>query len=164
MSEHNIKWYEDDNLTIFFSEAPKVSVRYIVPSMTSLEKQSIKRYPFINKKDLKVAIFDSKKEKCYKFTIHKDYVFDGATIPRFFWRIIGSPTDNNFLISSLCHDVLCENHSYIDNDRQLSSNVFRALLIAAGVSGLKANIMFFAVDNFQRFCGWERDKQSKKVS
>ena len=60
--------------------------------------------------------------------------------------------------------MLCENHSYIDNDRQLSSNVFRALLIAAGVSGLKANIMFFAVDNFQRFCGWERDKQSKKVS
>ena len=81
-----------------------------------------------------------------------------------FWRVIGSNANNEFLIAALVHDVLCENHSYIDNDRELSSKVFRALLIASGVGEVKANIMYSAVDLYQHFCGWECDKQSKKVS
>lgn len=156
MSEHNIKWYEDDNLTIFFSEAPKVSVRYIVPSMTSLEKQSIKRYPFINKKDLKVAIFDSKKEKCYKFTIHKDYCYDGCTIPRFAWSLIGVSKENNCgLIASLVHDYLTTNRELINNDRALSTNVFNALLIAGGMNTVRRFIMKNCVACYQTlFCKW----------
>ena len=148
-----IEWYKSDKLSIFFSDTPHVCVRYVLPSMTKIERQSIKRFPFICKTKLEVALFDHKKEKSFKFIIPKDYCYDGATIPRLFWRVIGSNTDNSFLIAALIHDVLCENHKYIDNDRELSSRVFKALLIASGVSEIKAGIMFSAVDVFQKIWG-----------
>ena len=149
-----IDWACDENVLICFDRVPVVQVRVINPTMNKLERQSVKRYPFENKKALKVLIYDHKKFKQYNFTIRENYCFDGATIPRLFWRVIGSSTDNQFLVAALIHDVLCENHKYIDNDRELSSQVFRALLIASGVSEIKANIMYLAVDTFQRFQNW----------
>lgn len=155
MSEHNIIWYEDGELAIFFDTMPRVAVRYIVPSMTSLEKQSVKKFPFINKKDLNVVIFDRKKEKCYKFTIKKDYCYDGASIPRFFWRIIGANTDNKFLIPALIHDTLCERKEVIENDRALSTNVFNALLHTEDVNSFKRFLMKNSVACYQTlFCKW----------
>lgn len=154
MEKPNIKWYEDDELTIGFSDAPHVCVRYILPSSTPDEVKSIKKYPFICKTTLKVKLFDHEKEEIYNFTIPKGYCYDGATINRFFWRIIGSKTDNTFLIGALIHDWMCEQKDCVNNDRNFSSRVFRALLIAGGVSEFKAQIMYLAVDNFQRFCGW----------
>ena len=106
------------------------------------------------KTTLKVWLFDHVKSKSYSFTIPKGYCFDGATIPRFLWRVIGSKTDNTFLIAALIHDILCENHGYVNNDRNFSSKVFRALLISGGVGKVKAQVMYLAVDNFQRFCKW----------
>lgn len=151
-----IDWACDENVLIAFDREPVVMVRVIHPEMTKFERQSAMRYPFVCKKPLKVLIYDHKKFKQYEFVIRENYCFDGATIPRFFWRIIGSNASNEFLVAALIHDVLCENHQYIDNDRELSSKVFRALLVASGVSKLKAQIMFLAVDNFQKIMGkWE---------
>lgn len=154
MEKANVKWFSNDKLAIFFSEVPRVCVRYITPFMTDKEIESIKRYPFINKKELHVTLFDHIKKKTYKFTVPKGYCYDGATIPRFFWRIIGSNTDNTFLIPALIHDVLCEHHEYVDNDRAFSSKVFNALLEAGEVNGFKRFIMKNSVDLFQRFCDW----------
>ena len=64
-------------------------------------------------------------------------------------------TDNKFLIAALVHDVLCENHHYINNDREFSSKVFNALLEVAEVPAFKRFLMKNSVDFFQRFCGWE---------
>lgn len=147
-----IDWACDSDVLISFDKEPVVAVRVIKPDMSTLEKKSITKYPFVCKKPLKVMIWDNKKFKQYIFTIKENYCFDGATIPRFFWRVIGSNASNEFLIAALIHDVLCENHHYIDNDRELSSKVFRALLIASGVSELKANIMYTAVNVFQAVC------------
>lgn len=148
-----IEWYKDDKLKILFSDIPYVSMRYSVPSMTDAEIKSIKKYPFINKRDLKVRI---EADKNYEFTIPKGYCFDGATIPRAFWRIIGAPTDNSFLIAALVHDVLCENHNYIDNNRKLSTEIFNALLETSKVGKFKRFLMKNSVDIFQKFfCGWE---------
>ena len=36
----------------------------------------------------------------------KGFVFDGASIPRFFWRIIGHPLDHEFIRAVLLHDGL----------------------------------------------------------
>ena len=135
---------------------PRVAVRYVVPSMTTLEKQSVKRFPFINKRDLNVAIFDHKKEKCYKFIIKKDYVFDGASIPKFFHRVIGANTDNSFLIPALIHDTICERKDVIDNDRELSTNVFNALLYTEDVCSFKRFLMKNCVACYQTlFCKWK---------
>lgn len=149
-----IKWYQDKNLGIFFGSIPEVSMRVVLPVMSETDKNTILKFPFFNDKKLDVELFDYKKNKKYSFSIPKAYVWDGATIPRAFWRLIGSKTDPKFLIPSLIHDVLCENHGYIDNDRYFSTLVFERLLYVSGVNGFSRWMIKHSVDNYQKFCGW----------
>ena len=159
LMKKQIDWACDEYVLITFDKEPVVQVRVIKPDMTPIQKKSIAKYPFCCKKPLRVLIYDNKKFRQYNFEIKENYCWDGMTIPRFAWSLIGiSREDSRGLVAGLIHDVLCENHNYIDNDRELSSRVFRALLIASGVCELKANIMYSAVDLFQRFCGWDSDK------
>ena len=149
-----IEWYADKQLAIYFDRVPMVGVRYALPSMTKAEKKAVAKYPFINKQELKVKLYDVESGDVYKFTIPKDYCWDGATVPRVFWRLIGSKTESKFLIPSMIHDVLCENHHYVDGDRYFADKVFERLLYVSGVSSFKRWMMFHSVDNFQKFCGW----------
>lgn len=149
-----LEYYSNKKVGIFFSENPHISIRYYIPSMTEEERKSIERYPFINKKNLQVRLIDYKKDKTYNFEIPKGYCYDGASIPRLFWRIIGSNTDNRFLIPALIHDILCENHSFIDNDRKFSTEVFNALLEASEVNAFKRFLMKNSVDCFQKTQKW----------
>ena len=158
-----INWYQDKKMTIKFSAVPNVQMRLILPSMTETEKKEIAKCPFINKTDLKVELLDNKKRAKYIFDIQKGYTWDGATIPRPFWRLIGAKTDPKFLIPSLIHDVLCENHGYVDNDRYFSTRVFERLLFVSGVNPISRHLMFHSVDNFQKFCNWRtQDKGAAK--
>lgn len=149
-------WHENNKVKISFDKVPKVCVRYFVPFMSDEERKSIEKYPFINKADLKVVITDKKLDLDYIFTIPKGYCFDGASIPKGFWNLIGAPTDNRFLIPAMVHDTLCEHHNYINCDRALSTNVFNALLEASEVNPLKRCVMKNAVACFQSLlCGWK---------
>lgn len=148
------EYYSNNRVGIFFSENPHISIRYYIPSMTEDERKSIEKYPFINKKNLQVRLVDYKKDKTYNFEIPKGYCYDGASIPRLFWRIIGSNTDNRFLIPALIHDILCENHSFIENDRKFSTEVFNALLEASEVNAFKRFLMKNSVDCFQKTQKW----------
>ena len=148
------EYYSNNRVGIFFSENPHISIRYYIPSMTEDERKSIEKYPFINKKNLQVRLVDYKKDKTYNFQIPKGYCYDGASIPRLFWRIIGSNTDNRFLIPALIHDILCENHSFIENDRKFSTEVFNALLDASEVNAFKRFLMKNSVDCFQKTQKW----------
>jgi len=150
-----VEWYQDNLIGIYFDKIPYVSMRYVLPSMTDREKKSISKYPFINKQELNVSLYDYTKDKKYAFTIPKNYTWDGATIPRLFWRLIGAKTDNKFLIPSLIHDVLCENHCYVNNDRYFADKVFERLLDVSEVSPFVRWLMFHSVDNFQKFCRWK---------
>ena len=152
-----IKWCSNKKVEIFFDDIPRVCIRYILPSTSAEKRKSIKKYPFINKKLLKVKLIDIKKLKEYLFDIPKGYCFDGASVPRFFWRVIGANTDNKFLIAALVHDILCENHHYIAYDRKFSTEVFNALLEASDVFPLKRFLMKTSVDFYQRFCKWRAD-------
>ncbi len=155
MNNTYIKWYEDDELSIEFSEIPRVCIRYIIPSTSDIEKASIKRFPFINKRKLDVRLYDKEKEQIYDFSIPKSYCYDGASIPTFFHRVIGSNTDNKFLIAALIHDWMCENHSCVGNDRAFSSKVFNALLEVSEVNPFKRFLMKHSVNIFQIFQGWD---------
>ncbi len=150
-----MEWCSNKYATVFFDDVPRVGIRYILPSSSEEDKKSINKFPFINKRNLKVRLVDKKKDKVYLFEIPKGYCFDGASVPRFFWRIIGPNTDNSFLIAALIHDVLCENHHYVANDRVFSTQVFNALLEEAGVFPFKRFLMKNSVNFFQRFCKWE---------
>lgn len=152
-----LEWYSNKYVSIFFDEIPCLGIRYILPSQTQEKKKSIKKYPFINKKPLKVRLKDNKKNKFYDFEIPKGYCFDGASVPRFFWRVIGPNSDNKFLVAAFIHDVLCENHHYVSFDRKFSTHVFNALLEASDVPAFKRFLMKNSVDIFQRFfCNWRK--------
>ena len=58
----------------------------------------------------------------------------------------------------MVHDWMCVYHNSVGYDRNFSSRVFRALLLSAGVGKVKAQVMYLAVDNFQRFCGWRAER------
>ncbi len=152
-----ISWYQDYEIGIFFNIIPNVKMRFITPFSTKEEEKEIKNKPFINLKELEVWLFDYKKKNEYNFKIQKNYTWDGASIPRVFWRLIGSKSESEFLIPSLIHDVLCENHGYIKNDRYFSTQVFKKLLKVSKVSSFKAWLMFHSVDNFQKFKGWKNE-------
>ena len=80
-----IKWYGDEEIGIFFDILPRVGVRYFLPTMTKTERESVERYPFINKKELKVALLDRKKSKKYtKMNGHKKW----RVFPSFFYEKI----------------------------------------------------------------------------
>ena len=147
-------WYADNDIIIEFDKKPKVFMRYVYPEMSKDEIEAVVTYPFINNTSLYVNIHDKRKDVVYSFMIEKGYSWNGADIPLLLWRIIGSKTQPEFLIASFVHDVLCERRELINRDRRLSSLVFRGLLIEAGVSKFKANLMMFFVDIYQRFCQW----------
>ncbi|MCQ2744035.1 MAG: DUF1353 domain-containing protein [bacterium] len=149
-------WINNNELKIDFESEPLIGIRYFLPSMTNEEKKSIKKYPFINKTLLNVSVTDKIKNRFYNFTIPKGYCFDGASVPRFFWRIIGSNTDNKFLVAAMVHDYMCENHECINFDRALSTKIFDSLLSFSQVGKVKRFFMKNSVDIFQKFfCKWK---------
>lgn len=152
-----IVWYSDKELEIAFSDKPCVAIRYALPTSTEQEKKSIKKYPFICKRTLEVEILDKQKQKKYNFIIPKNYCYDGCTIPRFAWSLIGVSKENNGgLIASLCHDYLTTNRNLINNDRALSTNIFNALLNVGGINAFKRFIMKNSVAFYQTvFSNWD---------
>ena len=148
------KWYADKDLAIFFSQKPDVDFRVIEPEMSKEEKDDIAEKPFLNKKELIVVLFDLRRSCRYSFKIKEGFTWDGASIPRFAWRIIGAKTDARFLIPSMVHDVLCIHKDFCGNDRYFADKVFERLLYVSGVSAVKRWAMFHSVDNFQKFQGW----------
>lgn len=151
-----IKWYSKNNLTINFDVTPDIKERFIIPTMTQDEKDDVKKFPYILCND--VTVFIAYFGKNYSFTIKKDFKWDGATIPKAVWSIIGSSTDNCYLIGSLVHDVLCENHNYIDNNRLLSTKVFCACCEVAEVNPEDIFLIFLSVDNYQKLKGnWNNE-------
>lgn len=83
--------------------------------------------------------------------VNSGYKFDGATIP----FNIGKG-NMKLQIPALFHDTMCEDKDVVDYNRQLSSLIFRELLIACGVNKITAQLMYLAVDAWQRLCGWDR--------
>ena len=150
-----ITWYQDDEMAIFFSDVPDVKTRFDTPFTTRQQSKQYEEKPFICLNKIDVCIKDYIACETYKFEIKKDYTWDGATIPRFLWRLFGSKSEPEFLIPSLIHDVICGNHDYVERDRYFSSCIFERLLNVAGVPAWKRCLMKHGVDNYQKiFGGW----------
>ena len=76
---------------------------------------------------------------------HRNDVVDGASIPRFFWRLIGSPFVGKFRRASVIHDVYCDSKSRPAQDVH---DVFKEMMEVDGVGKVKRNMMYQAVNNF----------------
>ena len=146
-------------LTVNFSEIPVVKVRVIDKNDSLIETKSKKKYPFILMKSVKVKVEEKEKGLNFEFEIPKNYVWNGADIPKTLF-FIGQSKDNNYLIASMVHDYMLEHRAYIFNEilnknltgaqyRKLTSLIFRQILKDEKTNVVKANCMAFAVDLFQ---------------
>ncbi len=72
-------------------------------------------------------------------------IIDGASIPRFFWRVIGSPFIGLYREPSVIHDVYCQNKS---RSAQATHDCFLEMMLINGVSNKKSDTMYNAVNTF----------------
>lgn len=139
-----IVWCDKPELKITSDIAPCTAVRKPLPSDCPEMKKEIRQKPYVNKKRVLFDIDYLGKQYC--ILIEKGFCWDGATC-------LGLHHLPQFLNPSMIHDKLCNDHSLIDNDRQLSSIIFREMCIASGVNKTFANVAYHAVDNFQKVFG-----------
>lgn len=78
-------------------------------------------------------------EQGFKIRIRKNFGYDGCTIPRIFWTLIGHPGSLEFLRASLLHDYCCKHKDRFTNKQ--ATLVLREELINSYVPVWKANIM-----------------------
>lgn len=112
-----------------------------------MKQKNKKQFTIMNTCILSVYLDDRE----FTITAWQGYCFDGATIP------FGLGKGNmKFQIPALYHDIMCEKKYLVNNDRNLSSKIFKELLLLCGVPKWKAQLMYLAVDNYQKLCGWEK--------
>ena len=81
----------------------------------------------------------------HRWNAPKNWVVDGASIPRFAWTIIGGPFEGKYRNASVVHDVECDRkQSAWEDVHEMFYNAMRA----AGVSEIRAKIMYAAVYHF----------------
>ena len=93
------------------------------------------------------------------FVIEEGFIYDGASIPKPLWSIIGSPFDADFRLPSALHEFLYRNE-VISKER--ADQMFYDALRGTGVGYLKAQSMYLAVKLFGR--GNYDKKMEKKLS
>lgn len=95
-------------------------------------------------------------------TVPSGFSFDGATIPRMAWSIIGHPFTGGYVEAALVHDYLCtlshEQKSY--TLRVIADAVFMHLLERAGVPYWRRALMYLAVRTWGRI-GYEPNTKEK---
>jgi hypothetical protein len=79
------------------------------------------------------------------WTSPKDWVVDGATIPRVAWPIVGAPLDGTYRDASIIHDVACDEKK---KPWQLVHDAFYFAMLASGVEPWRAKVMYAAVYHF----------------
>lgn len=152
-----ITYFKNSELEIVFSKNPHVEFRYPCPTDTKEQKKDKLEKPFINIESIMVQIIYTPKKgetsSVFMFEIPADYTWDGASIPRICWRLIGPKTDPRFLIASMVHDILCENHDYVNNNRYLSTIILESLCKTGETVAWRRWIIKHTVDNFQKIQG-----------
>jgi hypothetical protein len=79
------------------------------------------------------------------------FIWDGASIPRWAWSLIGSPFTGEYQQASLVHDALYDLKSYWTDGqwakptRKFADNLFRTMMIDDGVEEDKAILMWKVV-------------------
>lgn len=76
--------------------------------------------------------------------IPEGYIFDGASIPRWAWSIVGYPFEPDLIEAACVHDWYCDRATHYF-ERVIGDNVFLKLLADAGVPTWRRAIMYAAV-------------------
>ena len=84
-------------------------------------------------------------------TISKGFTTDGASIPRLFWSLVGSPFDPDYMAPALCHDALYEAELM---ERQACDMEFKALLDINSKAAMYKSDVFYRAVRFGGFFVW----------
>ena len=74
--------------------------------------------------------------------IPSGFKWNGASIPRFFWRVVGTPFQPKYMAPSMVHDFLCGDEQY---SRKEADKLFYKLLLVNGVNKILARTMYYGV-------------------
>lgn len=80
------------------------------------------------------------------YTVETGFVTDGASIPRFLWRLCGHPMSTKRLPAAVFHDWLYDHP--LTFTRADADAIYRDGLIALGFSRFKANLEYYALRLF----------------
>ena len=149
-------------LKVDFNELPVIKIRVIDKNDSDFVIKAKKKYPFVLINSVKVYVSEEEKNLNFEFEIPKNYIWNGADIPKCLF-FVGQSKDNNYLLASMVHDFMLEKREYLYNIilkksltakeyRKLTSLVFREILKDEKTNTIKANCMAFAVDIYQNFC------------
>ena len=90
-----------------------------------------------------------------KWTAPKGHVVDGATIPKAFQSMIGTPYGGEYVLASVIHDVAYDQKK---ETWQEVHRVFYDALLASGVEANKASLMYVAVYEASQRWGENQDE------
>lgn len=84
---------------------------------------------------------------CEGITVPAGFKSDGASVPRFFWRVVFPPGDTKALLAAFVHDFIYRTHP-AGWTRAAADNLFRKLLLEGGVPKHSADIAYLGVRLF----------------
>lgn len=82
-----------------------------------------------------------------ELTVPPGFASDGASVPRFFWRVVFPPGDNRALRAAFLHDWIYRTHPE-GWTRAAADDLFRKVLIEDGVSRNSAGMAYWGVRLF----------------
>jgi hypothetical protein len=74
---------------------------------------------------------------------------DGASIPRLFWTLVGSPFTGHYRTASIIHDYYCNDPL---TPRSATDRMFREACFTAGCSEAQADLFYAAL---RLYAGWK---------
>ena len=103
----------------------------------------ILRFPFGNPRNAEIVKhFAYTDNHGHRYECEPGDIINGASIPRIFWRLVGSPYTGNYRRAAALHD--CEYHRG-RHPRKRIDKMFLAVMKHDGVGRIKRNVMYRAV-------------------
>ena len=138
---------------------PKVQIREFFNSDSKLDILDKVKRPLITTR--KIFLSFKLNHERYLFPIQKNFKYDGATIIKIFWILIGYPLDIKFIQASLVHDYFLNNRAEIyplyfkgklsiNNYIDMTTQLFVEILIQNHVPYLKSKLMGLLISQWQK--------------
>ena len=81
----------------------------------------------------------------FRIVVRKGFVFDGASIPRFLWRLCGHPLEAPRIAAALAHDWLYASHAC---DRETADAIYLKICRMVGISWFCRTVEYRALRIF----------------
>ena len=96
----------------------------------------------------------------YSFWIKAGFEFDGASIPRFLWRLCGHPLEAPRIAAALVHDWLYRAQVL---DRGVADEIFNQICKAVGMSAWRTGPEWAALRLFG-WAAWRANRKGEKIA